>query len=153
MGSIFMRADHKISPSAEPPTYAIARTVMFGTMPSPLTELSVPSADDVFGNAFIGAYHLALAAYDENCDRSIKGKQMSGVLQILIEAAVVALVVAAPFLWWWLKDRIQGKTTGDDKELMREKERDRFNHDDMFSDRHLALEDCSSSEAAASLGK
>ncbi len=78
---------------------------------------------------------------------------MSGVLQTLIEAAIFALIVAAPFLLWWLKDRIQGKTTGDDKEPMREKERDRYDLDDMFSDRHLALEDCSSSEAAASLGK
>ena len=61
---------------------------------------------------------------------------MSGVLQTLISAAIFALVVAAPFIWWWLQDRLRGKSTGDDKEPMREPEKDRFNHDDMFSDGH-----------------
>ena len=66
---------------------------------------------------------------------------MSGVLQTLIEAAVVALVVLAPFLWWWLKDRLRGKSTSHDKEPMPNQESDRFDHDDMFSDRHKETRD------------
>jgi hypothetical protein len=94
----------------------------------------------MFGKALIGNSGCVGrgTAADQN---PRKGKQMSGVLQTLIEAAIVALVVAAPFLLWWLKDRIQGKTTGDDKALMREKESDRFDHDDMFSDRHKETRD------------
>ena len=61
---------------------------------------------------------------------------MSGVLQTLISAAIFVLVVAAPFVWWLLKDWFQGKPILVEKEPMREPEKDRFDHDDMFSDGH-----------------
>ena len=58
----------------------------------------------------------------------------SGVLETLIGAAVIAVLVVLPFVWFWVKDWYQGNPTGVDEGTAREQESDRFDYDDMFSD-------------------
>ena len=59
---------------------------------------------------------------------------MSGVLETLIGAAVIAVLVVLPFVWLWVKDWYHGNPTGVDEGTAQEQESDRFDYDDMFSD-------------------